>query len=76
MNEGKNKQTNQPAVSDPKLAQLTFCLNVLFCLQVVRCICFMNHPVRPIMKDEKSCQIIIPQKEVNRKSGIFLTHFK
>lgn len=36
--------------------------------QVVRCICLLNHPV-PNTKDALSCQIIIPQKQVGRKSG-------
>lgn len=36
--------------------------------QVIRCICLMDHPI-PNTKDALSCQIIIPQKQVNRKSG-------
>lgn len=36
--------------------------------QVVRCICLLNHPI-PNTKDALSCQIIIPQKQVGRKSG-------
>ena len=36
--------------------------------QVARCICLMNHPI-PNTKDALSCQIIIPQKQVGRKSG-------
>ena len=36
--------------------------------QVARCICLMNHPI-PNTKDALSCQIIIPQKQVNRRSG-------
>jgi len=38
--------------------------------QVVRCICLLNHPI-PNTKDGLSCQIIIPQKQVGRKSGEF-----
>jgi Rab GDP dissociation inhibitor len=37
--------------------------------QVVRCICLLNHPI-PNTKDALSCQIIIPQKQVGRKSGM------
>lgn len=36
--------------------------------QVVRCICILSHPV-PNTSDAQSCQIIIPQNQVNRKSG-------
>lgn len=36
--------------------------------QVARCICLMNHPI-PNTKDALSCQIIIPQKQVGRRSG-------
>lgn len=40
--------------------------------QVVRCICLLNHPI-PNTKDSLSCQIIIPQKQVNRKSDIYVS---
>ncbi|KAL1462896.1 hypothetical protein WDU94_014700 [Cyamophila willieti] len=40
--------------------------------QVIRCICLMDHPI-PNTKDALSCQIIIPQKQVNRKSDIYLS---
>lgn len=40
--------------------------------QVVRCICLMNHPI-PNTKDALSCQIIIPQKQVGRKSDIYVS---
>lgn len=36
--------------------------------QVVRCICLLQHPI-PNTKDSASCQVIIPQREVQRKSG-------
>lgn len=36
--------------------------------QVIRCICLMDHPV-PNTKDALSTQIIIPQKQVGRRSG-------
>lgn len=39
--------------------------------QVVRCICLLNHPI-PNTNNALSCQIIIPQKQVGRKSGIYL----
>jgi len=40
--------------------------------QVVRCICLMDHPL-PNTKDALSSQIIIPQKQVGRKSDIYVT---
>merc|ERR1712168_1129907 len=40
--------------------------------QVVRCICLLDHPI-PNTKDSLSSQIIIPQKQVNRKSDIYVT---
>lgn len=36
--------------------------------QVIRCICLLDHPV-PGTKDALSTQIIIPQKQVGRRSG-------
>jgi len=40
--------------------------------QVIRCICLMDHPV-PNTRDALSTQIIIPQKQVNRKSDIYVS---
>jgi len=40
--------------------------------KVVRCICLLDHPV-PNTKDTLSTQIIIPQKQVGRKSDIYVT---
>ena len=42
--------------------------SVAKCGQIVRAICILNHPI-PNTKDSLSCQIIIPQNQVNRKSG-------
>ena len=39
--------------------------------QVIRRICILNHTV-PNTKDVDSCQIIIPQNQVNRKNDIFI----
>lgn len=39
--------------------------------QVVRCICILSHPI-PNTSDSKSCQLIIPQNQVNRKSDIYV----
>lgn len=40
--------------------------------QVVRCICLLDHPIANT-KDALSTQIIIPQKQVNRKSDIYVS---
>jgi len=40
--------------------------------KVARCICLMDHPI-PNTKDALSTQIIIPQKQVGRKSDIYVT---
>lgn len=40
--------------------------------QVVRCICLLNHPI-PNTKDSLSTQIIIPQKQLNRHSDIYIS---
>lgn len=39
--------------------------------KVIRSICILDHPI-PNTKDATSCQIIIPQKQINRKSDIFI----
>lgn len=36
--------------------------------QVIRVICILNHPIKST-NDANSCQIIIPQNQVNRNSG-------
>ena len=40
--------------------------------QVVRCICLLNHPIQNT-NNALSCQIIIPQKQVGRKSDIYVS---
>lgn len=40
--------------------------------KVVRCICLLDHPI-PDTKDSLSTQIIIPQKQIGRKSDIYVT---
>ncbi|XP_063980311.1 rab GDP dissociation inhibitor alpha [Diachasmimorpha longicaudata] len=40
--------------------------------QVIRAICLLNHPL-PHTNDSLSTQIIIPQKQVNRKSDIYVS---
>ena len=39
--------------------------------KVIRCICIMNHSI-PKTKDVPSCQIILPQRQINRKNDIFV----
>lgn len=40
--------------------------------QVIRCICLMDHPIANT-RDALSTQIIIPQKQVNRSSDIYVS---
>lgn len=40
--------------------------------QVIRCICLMDHPIANT-RDALSTQIIIPQKQVNRNSDIYVS---
>nr|QBH73816.1 rab gdp-dissociation inhibitor [Carausius morosus] len=40
--------------------------------QVVRCICLLDHPV-PGTRDALSTQVIIPQKQVGRRSDIYVS---
>uniref|UniRef100_A0AC35U633 Rab GDP dissociation inhibitor n=1 Tax=Rhabditophanes sp. KR3021 TaxID=114890 RepID=A0AC35U633_9BILA len=40
--------------------------------QVVRAICILDHPI-PDTNEAGSCQIIIPQKQVDRKSDIYIS---
>ncbi|KAK0408797.1 hypothetical protein QR680_004162 [Steinernema hermaphroditum] len=40
--------------------------------QVIRVICLLNHPI-PNTNDAQSCQIIIPQRQVNRQSDIYIS---
>ena len=42
------------------------------CGQVIRCICLMDHPI-PNTNNALSTQIIIPQKQVNRHSDIYIS---
>lgn len=39
---------------------------------VVRTICFLDHPI-PSTNNSESCQIILPQKQVGRKSDIYIS---
>ncbi|XP_078064503.1 rab GDP dissociation inhibitor alpha-like, partial [Mustelus asterias] len=39
--------------------------------QVIRVICILSHPIKQT-NDANSCQIIIPQNQVNRKSDIYV----
>ncbi|KDR85350.1 hypothetical protein GALMADRAFT_132053 [Galerina marginata CBS 339.88] len=39
--------------------------------KVVRAICFLKHPI-PGTEDSDSCQIIIPQNQVNRRNDIYI----
>lgn len=43
--------------------------------QVIRVICILSHPIKNT-NDANSCQIIIPQNQVNRKSGEEWTKYR
>jgi Rab GDP dissociation inhibitor len=40
--------------------------------KVLRRICIMDHPVPKVEKTHESCQIILPQKQINRNNDIFI----
>jgi len=40
--------------------------------RIVRCICLLTHAI-PNTKDALSCQIIIPQKQLNRQSDVYIS---
>ncbi|KRX58304.1 Rab GDP dissociation inhibitor alpha [Trichinella sp. T9] len=40
--------------------------------KVIRAICLLNHPI-PNTNDSKSCQIIIPQRQVGRQHDIYIS---
>jgi Rab GDP dissociation inhibitor len=42
--------------------------------KVVRAICLLKHPI-PGTDDSDSCQIIIPQNQVNRRNGVLNAYF-
>jgi hypothetical protein len=42
--------------------------------RVVRAICILDHPI-PHTNNAESCQIIIPQHQIKRNSGLFFTFF-
>jgi len=41
-------------------------------VHVVRTICFLDHPI-PNTNNSESCQIILPQKQIGRKSDIYIS---
>lgn len=57
-------------ICDPSYVQGTTG-NVTSKGKVIRSICILDHPI-PNTKDATSCQIIIPQKQIGRKSDIFI----
>ena len=40
--------------------------------QVIRAICILNHPI-PNTNDVPSCQIILPQRQLNRSNDVFIS---
>ena len=69
--EGETVRSSHGIIGDPSY----FSNQVKKVGQVVRCICILSHPI-PKTNDSLSCQIIIPQNQVNRKSGKFQNTIK
>ncbi len=67
---GTEKATAPLVICDPSYV-LNMPGRVKKVSQIIRCICILQHPV-PNTKDAHSCQIIIPQKQVGRKSDIYI----
>ncbi len=68
------KSKGQCAYGKILIAEPSYVLNlgkVISRKKVIRSICIMNHPV-PNTQDVSSCQIIIPQTEINRKNDIYI----
>ena len=68
------KSKGQCAYGKILIAEPSYVLNlgkVISRKKVIRSICIMNHPV-PNTQDVSSCQIIIPQREINRKKDIYI----
>lgn len=40
--------------------------------KVIRCIAIMNHPIPGLKPEAKSCQIIIPQSELQRRNDMYI----
>jgi Rab GDP dissociation inhibitor len=56
-------------ICDPSYA--LSCEKVVEKGQIIRCICLLDHPVG-MTKNAPSCQLIIPQKQLGRNSGIYI----
>ena len=68
------KSQGQCAYGKILIAEPSYVLNlgkVISKKKVIRSICLMNHSV-PNTQDVASCQIIIPNTEINRKNDIFI----
>jgi Rab GDP dissociation inhibitor len=68
------KSKGQCAYGKILIAEPSYVLNlgkVISRKKLIRSICIMNHPV-PNTQDVSSCQIIIPQTEINRKNDIYI----
>eukprot|EP00270_Netrium_digitus_P007015 TRINITY_DN202_c0_g1_i11.p1 TRINITY_DN202_c0_g1~~TRINITY_DN202_c0_g1_i11.p1 ORF type:complete len:447 (+),score=88.60 TRINITY_DN202_c0_g1_i11:149-1489(+) len=65
--EGETARTKKGVVCDPSYLSS----KVKKVGKVVRAICFMNHPI-PNTSDSHSVQIILPQKQLNRKSDMYV----
>lgn len=57
-------------ICDPSYAEEQKCTKVTG--KVIRAICILDHPI-PNTNDAQSIQIILPQKQLNRKSDIYIS---
>ncbi len=55
-------------ICDPSYVREQLPHKIKLTSKVIRCICILGAPI-PNTNDATSCQIIIPQKQLNRQSG-------
>jgi Rab GDP dissociation inhibitor len=66
---GSEKAMAKMVICDPSYVKTTGKLKK--CGQIIRCISILDHPI-PSTNGAESVQIIIPQKQINRKNDIYI----
>lgn len=64
--EGRTFKCSRGVICDPSYAPDRVCLSQ----RVIRAICLLNHPIKSAAD---SCQIILPQKQLNRHHDIYIS---
>jgi Rab GDP dissociation inhibitor len=64
---GESRATCDAIIADPSYAPAACHLNH----KVIRAICILDHPI-PSTNNSDSCQIIIPQRQLNRKYDVYI----